>query len=98
LAQIRNEKIGFVFQFHSLLNEFTALKNVILSGLKLQKYSEQEVEDRAIKRLKTLGMDNHANKKPRSFQAEKNRVYPLRPCTNQRSPYYSRRLTYGQSE
>lgn len=57
LAQIRNEKIGFVFQLHSLLNKFTALKNVILSGLKLQKYSEQEVEDRAIKRLKTLGMD-----------------------------------------
>jgi lipoprotein-releasing system ATP-binding protein len=39
LAKIRNEKIGFVFQFHYLLNEFSVLQNVMLPGLKLKKYS-----------------------------------------------------------
>ena len=43
LAEIRNEKIGFVFQFHYLLNEFTVLKNVMLPGLKLNKLTENEI-------------------------------------------------------
>ena len=62
LAKIRNEKIGFVFQFHYLLNEFTVLKNVMLPGLKLHKYSEKEVEARAYDKLKTLGIADLALK------------------------------------
>ena len=47
LAKIRNEKIGFVFQFHYLLNEFNVLQNVMLPGLKLGKFTSDEVQDRA---------------------------------------------------
>ena len=63
LAAIRNHSIGFVFQFHYLLYEFSVLKNVMLPGLKLKKYSEQEVEHRAMERLKRLGIDHLALKK-----------------------------------
>lgn len=60
LARVRNEKIGFVFQFHYLLNEFTVLKNVMLPALKLSRYSEEEIEHRAIEKLKILGIEDLA--------------------------------------
>jgi lipoprotein-releasing system ATP-binding protein len=60
LAKVRNEKIGFVFQFHYLLNEFSVLKNVMLPALKLNKFSAEEVEHRAIQKLKILGIDDLA--------------------------------------
>ena len=44
LAKIRNEKIGFVFQFHYLLSEFDVINNVMMPGIKLGKYSLQEIE------------------------------------------------------
>ncbi|WP_276497133.1 ABC transporter ATP-binding protein [Pontibacter litorisediminis] len=83
LARVRNEKIGFVFQFHYLLNEFTVLRNVMLPGLKLGKYSEQEVEHRAIERLKILGIDHLATKNAfRISGGEKQRVAIARALIN----------------
>ena len=86
LARIRNEKIGFVFQFHYLLNEFTVLKNVMLPGLKLNKYSEKEVEHRAMEKLKMLGIEQLALKYAnRVSGGEKQRVAIARALIN--DPY-----------
>ncbi len=83
LARIRNEKIGFVFQFHYLLTEFTVLKNVMLPGLKLRKYSEAEVEHRAMEHLKTLGIEALALKKANQISGgEKQRVAIARALIN----------------
>ena len=62
LAAFRNEHLGFVFQFHFLLPEFTVLQNVMLPALKLGKYSAKEVEERAIQKLKLVDMESHALK------------------------------------
>ncbi len=62
LAQLRNEKIGFVFQFHYLLAEFSCLRNVMIPALKLGKYSEKEIEERAYQKLKSLDMEDQALK------------------------------------
>lgn len=63
LAEIRNEKIGFVFQFHYLLPEFSVLENVCLPALKLAKYSEEEIKERAYQKLDLLGLRDQALKK-----------------------------------
>lgn len=62
LSRFRNKHIGFVFQFHYLLPEFTVLKNVMLPALKLGQYSKEEIEHRAIEKLKLLGVDAEAKK------------------------------------
>lgn len=63
LAEIRNKKIGFVFQFHYLLPEFTVLDNVMLPALKLGKYSDAEIRKRALEKLGMLGLVDQADKK-----------------------------------
>ena len=83
LAKIRNEKIGFVFQFHYLLNEFNVLENVMLPGLKLNKYNREEVEHRAMEKLKILGIDQLALKKANHISGgEKQRVAIARALIN----------------
>lgn len=83
LAKIRNEKIGFVFQFHYLLLEYNVLKNVMLPGLKLGKYSKQELEHRAMEHLKTLGIEEQALKMPNQLSGgQKQRVAIARALVN----------------
>jgi lipoprotein-releasing system ATP-binding protein len=83
LARVRNEKIGFVFQFHYLLNEFSVLRNVMLPGLKLGRYPEEELESRAYEKLRILGIENEAIKKPNQLSGgEKQRVAIARAMIN----------------
>ena len=83
LARVRNEKIGFVFQFHYLLNEFTVLENVMLPGLKLAKFKEDEVRKKAMDLLKELDIhalfDKYANQ---LSGGEKQRVAIARALIN----------------
>jgi lipoprotein-releasing system ATP-binding protein len=62
LAAMRNEKIGFVFQFHYLLPEFSCLKNVMIPALRLGNYSRSEIEERAYQKLTMLGLKDQALK------------------------------------
>jgi len=63
LARIRNSSIGFVFQFHYLLPDFTCLKNVMIPALRLGKLSYKEAEERAYEKLKMFGVEDQALKK-----------------------------------
>lgn len=83
LASVRNEKIGFVFQFHYLLNEFSVLDNVMLPGLKLGKLSKEEIEHNAIQKLKILDIESEARKKPNQLSGgQKQRVAIARALIN----------------
>lgn len=83
LAKVRNEKIGFVFQFHYLLNEFSVLKNVMLPGLKLHPEKREEIEFRAMDLLKLLKIDNLAMKRANLISGgEKQRVAIARALIN----------------
>lgn len=62
MSSIRNKYIGFVFQFHYLLPEFTTLKNVMLPALKLGQYSYEEIEAKAYDKLAILGLKDQALK------------------------------------
>ena len=83
LAIVRNEKIGFVFQFHYLLNEFSVLQNVMLPGLKLAKLSAKEIEAKAYEKLKVLGIEDKALNSPNKLSGgEKQRVAIARALIN----------------
>lgn len=83
LARIRNEQIGFVFQFHYLLSEFTVLENVMLPAKKLGKKSLEEIEHDAMTKLKLLGIDEQALKlSSRISGGQKQRVAIARSLIN----------------
>ncbi|MBI2259627.1 MAG: ABC transporter ATP-binding protein [Flavobacteriia bacterium] len=83
LAQVRNEKIGFVFQFHYLLNEFSVLENVMLPALKLNLLKREEIEHQAYEKLKILDISKEAKKKPNQLSGgQKQRVAIARSLIN----------------
>jgi lipoprotein-releasing system ATP-binding protein len=84
LSVVRNEHIGFVFQFHYLLPEFTVLQNVMMPGLKLGKKSKEEVEHDAMNKLKLLGVDDQFAKKATQISGgQKQRVAIARALINE---------------
>ena len=83
LSFIRNKHIGFVFQFHYLLSEFTVLENVMLPAKKLGEKSFQEIEYNAMEKLKMLHIDHLAKKRAsRISGGEKQRVAIARALIN----------------
>jgi lipoprotein-releasing system ATP-binding protein len=83
LSRIRNEKIGFVFQFHYLLNEFSVLENVMIPGLKLDQKTRQELEHIAMEKLRIFDMQDHALKKAYQLSGgQKQRVAVARALMN----------------
>ncbi len=83
LSKIRNQEIGFVFQFHYLLSEFSVLENVMLPAKKLAKKSHEEIEHNAMEKLKMLDIGQLASKKAsRISGGEKQRVAIARALIN----------------
>lgn len=82
LADFRNQNIGFVFQFHQLLPEFTALENVCLPGW-IGKRNKAEVQKEALELLKYLGLEQRAGHKPNQLSGgEQQRVSVARALIN----------------
>lgn len=85
LATFRNQHIGFVFQFHHLLPEFTALENVCIPGW-IAKRKKNQVKDEAIALLNKLGLRNKLENKPQQLSGgEQQRVAVARALINKPS-------------
>ena len=83
LAVVRNEHIGFVFQFHYLLPEFSVLENVMMPALKLGKKSREEIEHDAIQKLRLLDiMDQSLKMASQISGGQKQRVAIARALIN----------------
>ena len=83
LAILRNEHIGFVFQFHYLLPEFSVLDNVMMPALKLGYKTRKEIEADAYAKLGLLGIDDQAKKKATQISGgQKQRVAIARALIN----------------
>lgn len=82
LARFRNQRIGFVFQFHQLLPEFTALENVMIPAL-IAKRDKEEAKSKAMELLSFLGVAERAEHKPSELSGgEKQRVAVARALIN----------------
>jgi lipoprotein-releasing system ATP-binding protein len=82
-ADVRLTKIGFVFQFHFLLPEFTSLDNVLLPMRAADKMTEPEMRERGLALLESLGLAEHANKRPNQLSGgQRQRVAIARALSN----------------
>ena len=82
LAGFRNEKIGFVFQFHHLLPEFTALENICIPAF-IKKTSKKEAENEGMKLLEYMGLSIRSHHKPSELSGgEQQRVAVARALIN----------------
>ena len=82
LAKLRNHQIGFIFQFHHLLPEFTAIENVTIPGF-IAKRPDKEVVDKATELLQFLGMGHRMDHKPSQLSGgEQQRVAIARALIN----------------
>jgi lipoprotein-releasing system ATP-binding protein len=82
LSAFRNEQIGFIFQFHHLLPEFTALENICIPAFIAGK-SRKEAENKAFELLNLLGLTDRANHKPNELSGgEQQRVAVARAMVN----------------
>jgi lipoprotein-releasing system ATP-binding protein len=83
LSTFRNQKLGFIFQFHQLLPEFTALENVCIPAFIAGK-EKKEAEEEAMKLLNYLGLSHRSNHKPGELSGgEQQRVAVARALINQ---------------
>jgi len=83
LADVRLRRLGFVFQFHFLLGEFTALENVMLPMRKLGELSDEAARERAEALLADLGLAEHAGKRPSQMSGgQRQRVAIARAMAN----------------
>jgi len=82
LAQYRNKTVGFVFQFHHLLPEFSALENVMLPGM-IAGINKETVRNRAIELLTEVGLDDRLDHRPNELSGgEQQRVAVARALIN----------------
>ena len=84
LASLRNEKVGFVFQFHYLLKEFTAQENVALPMFKLKRLKRAAAMERAAELLRTLGLADKVKRRANRLSGgEQQRVAIARALANE---------------
>jgi lipoprotein-releasing system ATP-binding protein len=83
LSKFRNQNMGFIFQFHELLPEFTALENVCIPGWLAPKHANNIIENKAMDLLKRLGLEDRLNHKPLAMSGgEQQRVAVARALIN----------------